>query len=288
MTASMVLVGIAVLRWMAVLAGLGIVAQWAEVLGPGYRVLHANSANMIALAFFASMFLNIDNAGPLWQRKAFYLLGPVLLLLQHRTVWVVVLIGFLWLGLQEPRFRKQAITAIVALAILGAFTVFVLFGKQSEVAVASLQDSASSDDTFLWRVAGWYQLLFANPARNVLNDLIGQPFGTGFDRVIAGVHIDTAPHSYYVEMLLRVGVIGTCFLLRMYVLGMRRMKRLRGRLSRYAYPDSRFWAMVLLLQLVFFFTYTLSYEQSILTGVALAGLRQGQAKVPAEPIVEPA
>jgi hypothetical protein len=274
MRASMALASLAVLRWMAVLAGLGIVEQWAAVLGAGYRVLNASGANVIAVAFFASMFLNIGSTGPLWQRKAFYLFGPVLLLLQHRTVWAVVLIGFLWLGLQEPKFRKQVIRATAALAVLGVFAVFFLFGSQSSVAVASLQDSASNEDTFVWRLAGWYQLLFANSARNPLNDLIGQPYGTGFERVFMGVRIITAPHSHYVEMFLRGGALGLFFLLLMYIRGMRRMKRLRGRLSRYVYPDSRFWALVLLLQLVYSFTYSLGYVQSILTGVALAGIKE--------------
>ena len=46
------------------------------------------------------------------------------------------------------------------------FTVFI-FGHRSEVAAAELRDSATNDDTIVWRAEGWYQLLFNNPALNL-------------------------------------------------------------------------------------------------------------------------
>lgn len=179
--ASIALVSIAVFRWIATATGIVIHAAWATMAGDNSRVLDASQADFLALAFFASMFLNMSNAGPKWQRKLFYLLGPILLVLQQRTVWVVMIIGLLWLGLRDARFRKKAIGALVGMAIVGIVLTVFLFGHQSEVIAAALQESATNDGTFLWRAEGWYQLLFNNPARNMLNDTVGQPW----DRVRA-------------------------------------------------------------------------------------------------------
>ena len=273
MATSMVMVGIAVFRWLATVAGLGIVAQWNNVGDTSIRVLAAEKALFLAMAFFASLFMNVSKTGPQWQRKAFYLLGPVILLLQHRTVWVVMIIGVLWLGLLDVRFRKKAIGAVAVMAIIGIVLTAFLFGHQTEIATASLQNSATNDDTFLWRVAGWYQLLFNNPNLNMLNGTIGQPFGAGFDRVIAGAVTDVAPHNWYVQTFLQLGIVGLFLEMRMYMLGIRRINRMPVQWQKCMYPDARFWSLILLLQLVFFFSYSASFVQSILTGLAIAGLR---------------
>lgn len=274
LVASLVLSGIAVFRWLATLADLSIVAQWQPLLiGGELRVLSANDASFLAVGFFASVFLNTLKTGPYWQRKVFYLLGPVLLLLQHRTVWVMMIIGLLWLGLQDARFRKKVIGGVAGMAVVGVVLAVFLFSHQSEVVAASLKNSASNDDTLLWRVGGWYQLLFNNPARNGLNDTIGEPFGTGFERIVAGERVDVAPHNFYVEAFLRIGFVGLCLLVWLYAKGIRRLKRMPQPFRRFIYPGTRFWALVLLMQLVFFFTYAAPFEQSILTGIALTGLR---------------
>ena len=271
--ASMALVALAIFRWLATVAGLSIVEQWEGVGASAIRVLNASHANFLAIGFFASAFLNVSRKGPYWQRKAFYLIGPVLLLLQHRTVWVQIIIGVLWLGLQDARFRKKAIGAIVAMAIIGTLLVAILFGSESGIATASLQNSAGNDDTLVWRVAGWYELLFHNPARNPLNDTIGQPFGTGYDRTIGTTRMGFQPHNYYVEAFLRVGIIGLCVLVLLYIRSLRRLKAIPPQLRSFAYPDARFWAMVLILQMLFFLTYAPTYDQSILAGIAMTGLR---------------
>jgi hypothetical protein len=271
MVASVILVGIAVFRWLATVAGLSIVAQWQVQGASSIRVLNAEEALFLAVAFFASIFMSVSRTGPHWQRKVFYLLGPIILLLQHRTVWGVMIIGSLWLGLQDSRFRKRAIGAIAGIAIIGIVLTVFLFGHQSDIATASLQNSATDDSSFLWRVAGWYELLFNNPALNMLNGIIGQPFGTGFRRVLAGALVEVAPHNWYVQTFLQLGIIGLFLEIGMFMSGIRRLNHMPVQLQKYIYPDARFWSLILLLQLVYFFTYSASFVQSILTGIAIAG-----------------
>lgn len=270
--ASLALVVIAVFRWLAVVAGLGIASQWEGAGGSAIRVLNAGQAGFLAAGFFASLFLNLARRGPRWQRKAFYLLGPVLLLLQHRTVWLQMILGILWLGLAEPRFRRKALGALLAIALLAGMLTTILFGRQSDLAFASLQNYASDSGTFLWRVAGWQKLLVNNPARNPINDAIGQPFGSGFERRMDLGTVDAHPHNYYMEAFLRLGWIGLGLLLLLYVRSIRRLQAIPRCWRPLAYPDARFWALALLLQMVYFFTYAPGYYQAILAGVAFVGL----------------
>lgn len=271
MVISLILVAIAIFRWLATLAGLAIAEQWASVGVSSIRVLNAQQDLFLAVAFFASLSLNLANTGPQWQRKAFYLLGPVIFLLQHRTVWIVVIVGILWLGLWDPRFRKRAVVVLAGMAISGVLLTIVLFQREVDVATSSLENSSTNEDSFVWRVAGWYQLLFNNPAMTPINEAIGEPFGTGFTRVVAGTEVDVAPHNWYVETFLRFGVVGSLLQLALYWLGIRRMRRLPPQLQSWVYPNAQFWSLVLLTQLVFFFSYSATFVGSILTGLALAG-----------------
>jgi hypothetical protein len=68
---------------------------------------------------------------------------------------------------------------------------------------------------------------------------------------------------------------------------MRRMKRVPALLRRYAYPDARFWRLVLLLQLVYFLAYGASYDQSILLGITISGIRLRLRRPAAVPILPP-
>jgi ABC-type multidrug transport system fused ATPase/permease subunit len=290
--ASVLMIVIAMFRWVAVATGVSVGTDWAEG-GTSIRVLNSSAAFFLAMAFFGSMFLNLSHRGPKWQRRAFYVLGPVILLLQHRTVWEVMIVGLLWLGLRDARFRKKAKGAIVGMALVGIMMGGFVFGYRSELISGTLRNSATNGDTFLWRVVGWYQLVFNNfadndnPTLRKLDRTIGQPFGTGYERMVLGAHLPpfTVPHNYYVETYLRLGIVGLFLLILLYVSGMRRMKRMRPRFRNHAYPNPNFWHLVLLSQLCFFLTYGASYDQSILAGAALAGIRlKGyHLKTPKEP-----
>jgi hypothetical protein len=270
---STVMVAIAIIRWIAGFAGLDASLKWVGSGDSDIRVLYAWQALFLSLGFFASLFLNISRQGPIWQRNLFYVLGPIILLLQHRTVWAVMIVGILWLGLHDGRFRKKAIGAIIGMAIVGIVAGAFMFGHRSEIIAESLQNSSTNDDTLMWRVEGWYELIFNNPTRNTFDDIIGQPYGTGYERIISGGKIDYSPHNYYVETFLRLGIIGLLLLLRLYALGIQRLKSLPMQVNRYAYPDARFWALALVLQFVYFCTYGAPYVQSIFIGVAIAGFR---------------
>jgi len=55
---------------------------------------------------------------------------------------------------------ERAWLQFAVMAIIGIVLTAFLFGHQTEIATASLQNSATNIDTFLMAGAGWYQLLF--------------------------------------------------------------------------------------------------------------------------------
>jgi len=267
LAASGVLLALALERWT-----LGLEALRAPDEGglSELRVLNASQTMFLAFGFFASLFLNLSRRGPRWQRMLFYALGPAIVLLQHRTVWAVTIVGLLWLAGQRVRLRTQFLRAAIAMAAVAALWLVLVSGRATEIATASLQQSATDEGTLRWRLEGWRQLMLESQARNLFSGLVGQPFGAGFERTFEDVLVDSAPHNYYVEAFLRLGLAGLLLLFSLYLPAIRYLKRLPAPGRVFAYPDTRFWSMVLVAQLVFFVTYSPGYEQSVLTGIAVA------------------
>ncbi|MEU5547919.1 hypothetical protein AB0G85_37375 [Streptomyces sioyaensis] len=74
--------------------------------------------------------------------------------------------------------------------------------------------SGQDDHTLVWRADGWLELL--PQLRTPLDWLIGLPFGTGYKRVMDGILVSLSPHNYFVQLLLRLGLIGVCALTVLY------------------------------------------------------------------------
>lgn len=136
--------------------------------------------------------------------------GLLLLALQHRTLWVAMILAAVYMviaGLRAGgRNRLAALLGSGAVVTLGPALL------ASPVAQGSvLASSAQNDSTFLWRLDGWEQLL-SGPS-HPMDILLGKPFGTGFERMINGAPVTVAPHSQYVETYLRFGVVGVAAVL---------------------------------------------------------------------------
>ena len=275
--AGSVAVGIlSVFRWIATNLGLGIATQWEAAVGEGsMRVIHCTQAFYLTTAFFFSLYLYFANSGPAWQRRLFLVLGPMLVLLQHRTVWVAVLVGLLWLYARDPRFRTRLVAGIIASLVVGALLTLLLFGSQGESTQRSLQRSASDTGTFAWRVEGWKALLAEKAPAETL--MIGQPFGAGFDRHMGGGILSASAHNFYLETLIQFGIPGVLLLFGLYVWSI-------GHLSREPriplYPDFRLWQAFLVMHLAYSVTYSLNYDQAVLLAVVVSVLSDAPSTVP--------
>jgi hypothetical protein len=69
-------------------------------------------------------------------------------------------------------------------------------------------------NTFTNRAEGWQELLKGWAKSGPVGLLVGAPFGSGYERVQENGLVAWAPHNYYVQLLLRSGLLGlTGFLL---------------------------------------------------------------------------
>ncbi len=257
-----------VFRWIATNLGWSIVNQWQAVMGEGsMRVIHCSHAFYLATAFFFSLYLYYTNCGPSWQRRLFLMLGPVLILLQHRTVWIAVILGTLWLCARDVRFRNRFAIGVFASLVVGALLTLLLFGSHGESTQRSLQYSASDTGTFAWRLEGWKALLAEKAPPETL--LIGQPFGAGFERHMGEGTVTVSAHNFYLETLIQFGIPGVLLLFGLYVWSIGRLRR-EPRIP--LYPDFRLWQAFLVMHLAYSVTYSVNYDQAILLAVVVSVL----------------
>ena len=151
-----------------------------------------------------------------------FILLPALLMnivvLQHRSVWVATLVPMLLLlvllrGVRRQSGRMPLVAAVasvlVVVAVLGSG---VLSGVESSVAEQAVSATSTTSGTFVSRVEGWRALLEQWSDSGPVGLLIGQPYGSGFERYQGGTWGGTAvtysPHNYFVSILLRTGLLG--------------------------------------------------------------------------------
>lgn len=141
---------------------------------------------------------------------AMAVLAALLVLLQQRTVWIAGAISLSYVALAAlragGRARLAAVIGAASVALVAA-TAFLTGTVQRSVIAASAENITQSDNTLAWRLEGWKQLLRTN--LGLVQSVVGQPFGSGYRRTVAGTVVTVSPHSHYVEMFLRFGLIGS-------------------------------------------------------------------------------
>jgi O-antigen ligase len=269
LAAAGVMVMLVTARWLNVFAGISLGVP-AEQFGndTAIRVIDGPYTFFLATAAVLSL--------PAWVqrgRRARRLrwLNAVLLLyvmlLDRRTVWLAMLVGVVVLLLRNRRFGRRSLAMLAGAAVVTSL-VFVAFpGSSSEQ--EPLARSATSTGTFTWRVQGWSELV-ASWSENPVNWLVGRPFGSGFGRRVEGSEVLSHPHNFYIETMLRSGVLGLLALLALTAGLLRalwRVGRANGAGGLFG-PDVL--PALVAMQLVWFITWIPGSEQGIVTGLAIA------------------
>lgn len=224
-----------------------------------------------------------------WRRPRYRALAVglllVVVLLQHRTVWVVTVVAilaYLVLGRAAGRDRLPVGVA-AAFSVAVAYVGYSALHVGKEVA-GDLQSSYTSmqgpHSTLTWRVSGWQELL--SQPRGVLDTVMGHPFGAGFARDLNGHTVTVAPHNWYIETFLEIGVVGLVLYAGVYAVAFFAL-RSGSRADLLA-------RLVLLTQLVFSVTYSPFIEQGVALGLVLWHVRRsgaGRPPPPAEPETPP-
>jgi hypothetical protein len=118
-----------------------------------------------------------------------------------------------------------------------------------------------------WRVEGWSELIGAW-SQSATNWVVGQPFGSGFDRRVEGSETTSHPHNFYIETMMRTGVAGLLAILALTAGLLRALWRTPSRDTGLLGPGVI--PALLAMQLVWFLTWIPGSEQGIVTGLAVA------------------
>lgn len=198
------------------------------------------------------------------------------IVLQHRSVWVATAIGLAAVFVLERRHlpRRFALLFGFTLSMILVIAVVGATGALDDLARRLLESTLSMDDTggtFYARVDGWIRLWESWLAASPYTLLFGFPFGTGYTRLYNGVVIEFAPHNFYLDLLLRVGIVGTLLFLLATTLAV--VHGLFAKVSsEFDYVLTRGLGVSLLVALVYCWAYPSNYLVAGATGIMLAHL----------------
>jgi O-Antigen ligase len=190
----------------------------------------------------------------------------MVVLLQHRTVWVIAIAALAIGFLLDPSIRgKRAGRGVIGLAsgFLGATVIYILtVGSMGYDLPASVANMTGSGSTFQWRLTSWRLLL--DQYHGTLGWVFGHPFGEGYARKLSGIMVTTTPHNFYVQTILRLGLIGLCLLIAVYA-------------GLWRYTADIPWARVLLIsQALYFVSYAPDMAQGAMLGMVISTVAQHQ------------
>lgn len=263
------LMALAVLRWAIVFGGLPGRGSWFDPAYGGLRVIKSDETMVVGLALIILVPLVIRGEATRRQLQLAVLFGGGVLLLQHRSVISMVLLGVLvqvWSN--RSMISRAALFTLLGIGAIGAVVFFALADGQVAVDVGSSQVAGTG--TFEWRVEGWQALIRRFADRGPFIWLFGEPFGSGWDRVLpsTGQTVSVGPHNMYVELLLRIGVVG--LLVFVGILGYAWVQlRGTGPAGRGVLLDDSTLSAAIVAFSVFMIPYQLFFETGILLGLAL-------------------
>ena len=145
---------------------------------------------------------------------------PFIVLLQHRSVWAVTLFSVVIIFLFMPELRSMLLKVGAVAAVVFGTLAFAFFGEAISGAISTSYKEAVNVDnvgsnTLFWRFEGWKNLLSGEQMDSPREILLGNSFGRGWEREVTtssgeSIKKNVTPHNYYIQNLLRSGVLGTC------------------------------------------------------------------------------
>jgi O-antigen ligase len=207
--------GMAVLvlaRWASWLVGvpIGVVAAQYD---SAVRVLDGPQTFFLAIGFLLTLPVWKAGANNVMVRRASLLLGVGVILLNRRTVWATLIIGLLVLALRNERLGRRFAVILTIGAI--ATSVFLINLPETTAGGRAVAMEVTDTGTLEWRLQGWTDLLASRPD-SPTNLVFGNPMGSGYTRRQQGVTVEQQPHNFYLQVYLRLGVVGVVLLAALY------------------------------------------------------------------------
>lgn len=269
-----VMVPLVCFRWVAMALGLSMVSQWNEG-GSSLRVVTASQALFLAQAFIIVYYARLRNIGPKWWTWIMPTFFCCVVVLQHRSVWVVTLVSVVLVYVLMPESRKLIAKQLLVGALLGIVLLGPLFasGKLDVVSDSlehSVEETGSKKSTLLWRLQSTDALLGGWVNGGPLEILFGKPFGSGYERALEvqdNAKINVNPHNFFVLIILRGGGIGFLSLVAVYLISIRKF----GEQGVFAgeIVETKLIALLLIGQLLYYMTYQPHEIEFVFVGLAL-------------------
>lgn len=243
----------------------------------GSQTLSAASALIIGVALLATIdrwrwsLSSLRTQDWLWAA----VLAASLIVLQHRTVWVAMALGLAMFAASS--IRMLFVTVVGSVALVGLIVLLDIAGLQgsraqfeSEGLVSSLQAASEDSRTWEWRRQRWVATIETNTARGLPAVVVGSGYGTRW--VEFGPHASRTegPHSQYVELAVRYGLVGLVAWIYLYVVAVRSLYRRRGTDGDDSMFSDQFLCVVLGVQLAWSVTYSLVLLHPLLLGLAVS------------------
>lgn len=268
LVAACVLSVIVLIRWAGSFAGVNIGVLVWEGNNIPIRAVSGPHTFFLSQALFLFIPVLVQRSTTLAQRFTGSALLIIVMLLNRRTVYLALILGVVLVIHANKELGKRALKLLV---VAGVAVVILLLIAPSETSEGEeVADVPTNTNTFVFRLEGWSALLIDNGPEGVKDWVIGQPMGAGYQRTLGdGKEVESNPHSFYVQTLLRLGAVGLLSLLGAYVAAVRRLHgNIRGR------DMEALTALTLLVlvaaQALWFVTWPPGAEQGLIAGIALA------------------
>jgi O-antigen ligase len=195
-------------------------------------------------------------------------------LMQHRSVWVVVLAAIVGMAVMGARRSPRLVAVLAAIAVLGMTAQSVGFtsgraGFEAESLAESMQMAAVDDRTWEWRQEYWRYTFETHRARGSSAMAVGAGYGAPW--ISFGPLVDRleGPHNQYVDFLVRFGILGVVGWLTLLAWATRSLWRLRS-IGSYSGLSNGSLLLLLLTQVVWSTAYWMDQWQPLLLGLVIA------------------
>lgn len=212
------------------------------------------------------------------------LLSPLLvgmvLVLQHRSVWLAALVGtFFHFILGREKFQSNQrkgnlIYMLVALLIAGASTQLSdnLQGISKQVK-SGATTALAADGSVGERLESWQELIKIWINAGPRSVLVGQSFGADNTRYVTNergesIKIDYTAHNFYVQTLFNMGLIGLLTYILVIIYALSGLITIRKNASIKTLAEAMI--VIIVTQLVYYIPYGSDYFQGLILGVIVA------------------
>lgn len=251
--------------------------RFASVEASQLRVIPSAEAMLIAQVVIVGMFYPALLPALRWLRAVVPILLLIVVVLQHRSVWIAMAAAMAARFALPQAGRKATIQiSMMALVMLLIAAPVLLSGKftvaTDDIGRAASRAAAGSD-TINFRIDTWHFAIGKWAGSGSVGVLIGLPMGTSMDRVLRSdsgnyQKVSTSAHNFYVETIFNAGLIGLGAIVWFYTYIL--LNLYKGR----RHPEYGGLAGVMLLmttgQLVYYIAYGIDFIQGLILGVAAA------------------